>query len=114
MASTPSIVSTSSLDAAAGQNIALRNLLQPLTTAANAQASKTNTSGKNAPNQSNATVLFQNPLYLVNFIESEVDAPGSLTQQAQQAALASLGSNPTRHPFCLSFKPILPAPQLSA
>lgn len=70
-------------------------MLTELTTAANAQASKTNTSGKNAPNQSTASVVFSNPLYILTFTDPGGAAALSLTQQAQQAASSSLGSNPT-------------------
>lgn len=95
MAVKPSVVSTTNLDQAAGSNTALRTMLQQLSGAANAQATKTNTSGKTAPNQSSATATFKNPLYIITFTDPGGGTTLSLAQQAQQAAAATLGSNPT-------------------
>jgi hypothetical protein len=89
----PSIVGVTDIEQAAGGNPALRAILQQLATAANTQATKTNTSGKGAPNQSTATVSFQNPLYIVTLTDPGGASAASLTQAAQQAAAASLGAN---------------------
>ena len=94
----PSIVGFDALDHAAGDNPSLRLVLQQLTAAANTQATKTNTSGKNPPNQSSLAISFQAPLYVLTFTDPGGAAAASLSQAAQQAAAvaAPLGSNPTQ------------------
>jgi hypothetical protein len=94
MANNPSIVSKATIDQASGDNPALRAMLLQLANAANTQATKTSTSGKNAPNQSTATVSYQSPFYVVTFTDPGGATASTPTQAAQQAALGSLGSNP--------------------
>lgn len=96
MAVNPSIVGNENIAQASAGNPALQAVLQQLTNAANAQATQTNTSGKNSPNQSNATISFQNPLYIVTITDPGGATALSLAQQAQIAASQSLGSNPTQ------------------
>lgn len=90
MAVTPSIVSKADLDAASAGNTALRTMLDKLTTAANAQARKTGTSGQNPPRQSAATVSYSSPFYVVTITD-----PGGITAAslAQAAAANPLGSS---------------------
>jgi hypothetical protein len=91
----PSIVDTSSLTQAANGNVALLTILNKLATAANTQATQTNTSGKNPPNQSSAVISFQNPLYIVTITDPGGAAALSPSQAAARAAATTLGGNPT-------------------
>lgn len=95
MAVKPSVVGVGSLDQAAGDNPALRAMLQQLATAANTQATKTNTSGKTPPGQSTAAVSFQNPFYVVTIVDPGGQTTLSLNQAAQQAADSSISANST-------------------
>jgi hypothetical protein len=90
-----SVVGGVDISQAAGGNQALQDILNKLTNAANAQATQTNTSSKNPPNPSTATIVFQNPLYILTFVDPGGASAASLAQAAQQAASSPLGSNAT-------------------